>query len=785
MRHIAVFTMALGIAATTAVFSVVHSVLLTPLPYANPAGLVMIWNHWTGWPSTWLSNPEFADYRDKARSFSAVGAFTSDERNLTGGDVPERVRVGTATASVFTTLGAAAERGRVYTDAEDVPGGPRVAVISDGLWRRRFAADPTIIGRQILLDDSSTTIIGVMPAGFQLPLDFGAEPMDLWVPLALGTIPPTPRGSHYLNVIARMRPAVTPAAADREVRAMSAQMVATYPQYDPAFGSFTRSVSGQVLGDIRPTLILLLGAVGCVMLIACANVTNLLLSRAHARERELVIRATLGASPWRLVRDLFRQSILLALVSGAIGVVVAAVLVHAIAVTAPITIPRIREVSIDWVALLFALGVSLATGLLCGLLPALHVWRTNLQRVLASGGRGATIDRAGDRVRRTLVAAEVALSVMLLVGAGLLLESFVRLEDVNPGFSSANVLTARVGLPVARYPDDQSTRAFYREAVNRTRGLPGVTGAAVVRVLPMTDVMGDWGFLIAGNPNYFAGDWQVVSPDYFHVMDIALKEGRFMTDADRTAAQNVVIVNEALAHRAWPNGHAVGQVIRMGGSDAVPRTVIGVVADIRHRGLDADPRPELYLPHEQWGTSGGAIRNMYIVVKTAGDPRLLVSDVRRAVRSLDPNVPLADVRTMDDVLSGWTAARRLALTVLALLAGAALVLAAVGLYGVVSFAVGQRTGEIGIRRALGAQARSVLTLVGRQGATPVIIGIAIGLLGAFGASRFMASLLFQVSATDPLIFAMVPIMLSIVAGIATIVPARRAVRVDPLTALRQ
>jgi predicted permease len=746
----------------------------------------MIWDHWTGWPSTWVSPAEFADYRDKARSFATVGAFTSLERNLTGGDIPERVRVGTASAGVFTALGTAAERGRVYSDAEDAPGGPLVAVISDGLWRRRFAADPGIVGRQILLDDSSTTVIGIMPPGFQLPLDFGAEPMDIWVPLALGTIPPTPRGDHSLNVIARLRPGVTPAAAEQEVRAMSAQMVRDYPAaYDPTAGAFTRGVSHQVLGDVRPTLILLLGAVTCVMLIACANVTNLLLSRAHARERELVIRATLGASPGRLVRELVGQSVTLALVSGAIGVVVAAIVVRAIAATAPATIPRIQDVSVDGTALVFAVLVSLATGLVCGLAPALRARRTNLQRVLASGGRGATLDRAGDRVRRMLVATEVALSVLLLVGAGLLLESFVRLQDVDPGFATANVLTARIGVPIARYPDDAATRAFYRDATDRIRNLPGVTAAALVRVLPMTDIMGDWNFMIPGSPTMYAGDWQVVSADYFRVMSIALRDGRFLTDADDARGPHVVIVNEALARRAWPNGHAVGQRIRMGPNTSDERTVIGIVADIRHRGLDADPRPELYLPHAQWATGSGAVRVMYIVLKSARDPRTLIADVRRAVRTLDPNLPIADVRTMDQVLSGWTAARRLALDILAMLAGAALVLAAVGLYGVVSYAVGQRTSEIGIRRALGARAGSVLALVARQGSAPVAIGILVGLAAAFGASRLIGAMLFQTSPADPVVFGAVPILLGVVAAVATYVPARRAVRVDPLIALRQ
>jgi putative ABC transport system permease protein len=786
---IAVLTMALGIAATTAVFSVANGVLFRPLPYAKPDRLVMIWDHWVNWPSTWLSNADFADFRDKAQSFNAVGAFTSRTRNLTGGDLPELVRVGVASSGVFAALGANAERGRLYTDAEDAPGAQRVALISDGLWRRRFAGDPGMVGRTILLDDSSTTVIGIMPADFQLPLDFGAAPMDVWIPLALGPVPPLPRGGHYLNVVARLRPGVTLAAADAEVRSMAAQMVVDYPsQYSPDFGSSIRPMSSQVLGDVRPTLIVLLAAVGCVLIIACANVASLMLSRAHARQREIVIRGALGASPGRLVRELLIESELLALASGVIGVVLAIGAVHTIAAAAPASIPRIHEVGVDGTALAFAVLVSLVTGLVCGLAPAMRLWRVDLQRGLSAGGRSATLDRAGERARATLVAAQVALSVMLLVGAGLLLKSFARLEAVDPGFAPDHVLTARFSLPAAKYADNTAIRAFYRQATERMRGLPAVTSAGVIRVLPMTDIMGDWDFQLQGDPTHYAADWQVVSPEYFTVMGIPLREGRMPTAADDDRGPLVVVINEALARRAWPNGHALGQRIQMGGSAGTVgwRTVVGIVGDIRHRGLDAEPRPEMYIPHAQWvNGNGSAESSMYLVVRSARDPRTLIAAMRQAIRALDPNLPVADVRTMDDVLSSWTAARRMALIILAMLATTAVVLAAVGLYGVVGYAVAQRTSEIGIRRALGARAGSVLALVGRQGATPVLIGIAIGLVGAFGASRLVTSLLFQVAPTDPVVYGAVPVVLGIVAALATVVPVRRAIRVDPIIALRQ
>ncbi len=788
---LAMLTMTLGIAATTAVFSVANAVLLRPLPYPDPAGLVMIWNHWTGWPSTWLAEAEFLDYRDKARSFSAVGAFTGDSRNLTGGDTPERVRVGIASAGVFTALGTHPQIGRVYSVTEDRPGGARVAVISDGLWRRRFAADPNILGKSILLDDSISTVIGVMPPGFQLPLDFGADPMDLWLPLALGPVNPTMRGGHYLNAIARLRPGVTPAAAEAEVQAMGRQMIADYPgAYAPEFGAFARSVTSQVLGDIRPTLVLLLAAVACVLLIACANVTNLLLSRAHARQREIVVRTALGASPARLVRQLLSEGLLLSLTSGAIGLALAAAALRGFAAIAPATIPRVTGVGVDLTVVLFITGVSCLTGIGCALAPALHAIGADLHTVLKTAGRAVTIDRAGDRLRRALIAGEVALSVVLLIGAGLLLKSFARLHAVDPGFSPANVLTVRVSVPAARYPDNQSVRAFYQTAVQRLGSLPGVTAAGLVRVLPMTDIMGDWGFAVEGRKTdkqfAYAADWQIVSPDYFRVMGIARHSGRAFSVTDDAHAPGVVAINEALAHRVWPDGNAIGQRILLGGtSDSLWRTVTAVVANVHHRGLDAEPRPEMYIPHAQWPHGEGtASRTVYLVLRSVRDPRALAGNVRRTVQALDPNLPLSNIRTMDEVLAGWTAARRLALVVLAALAAAAATLAAIGLYGVVGYAVAQRTSEIGIRRALGADAASVMALVARQNAAPVVIGVGVGLLGALAASRLVRAMLFQVSSGDVTVYAIVPVMLGVVAVLATYVPARRATRVDPLTALR-
>jgi len=788
VTSVAILTMALGIAAATAVFSVADGVLFRPLPYANPDRLVMVWDRWTGWPATWISDAEFIDYRDRARSFAHVGVFTDLSRNLTGGQAPERVHVGVVSAGVFPALGVHPSLGRVFEAEEDRRGGPRVAVISDGLWRRRYDADPHIIGRTMMLDDSSTTIIGVMPASFHLPLDFAGDATDLWVPLALGNVDPTVRGGHYLNLIARLQPGATLASADAEVRAMAQRMVVDYPRgYSPNFGASIRPLTSQVLGEVRPTIFILTAAVAFVLLIACANVASLLLGRARARQREMAVRASLGASRRHIMQQLLIEALVLVVLSGCIGVAFALLGVHALAAAAPRDVPRIQSITIDGPVLVFALLVTVGTGLACGLAPALHATRADLHLALKEAGRGSASDRRGEHLRRSLIVAEVALSVVLLVGAGLLARSFARLRAVDPGFDPSSVLTARISLPASKYPDSHSRRAFYRAAVDAVRALPGVTDAAVVRVLPLTAVMGDWSFRPDGVPRgqeKAAGDWQVISPAYFRVMHIPMKSGRALDETDDERAPGAVIVNEALARRAWPGQQPLGQHIRMGGSDSALRTVVGVVADVRHRGLDADPRPEIYLPHSQWTVGGAAVPEMYFVLRSSRDPRTLAIGLRHIIQSLNPDLPLTNVRTMDEVLSGWTAARRISFLVLAALAIAAAVLAAVGLYGVVSYAVAQRTTEFGIRRALGATTSSVIGLVARQGATPVANGIGVGLVGAFALSRLMAAILFHVSATDPVIFAAVPAFVAVVAAAATYLPALRATRVDPLTAVR-
>ncbi|MDQ6886219.1 MAG: ABC transporter permease [Gemmatimonadota bacterium] len=787
---VAVLVLGLGIAVNTAIFSVVNGVLLKPLPYANPERVVMLWSHWENWPQTWVSPPEFADYARELRSTERVAAFDYGSRNLTGGDRPERIRAGFGSGELFPTLGAHAKRGRVFTVRDDVPGAPRVAVISDGLWRRRFGGDPGVLGQTIRLSDSLVTVIGIMTAGFELPLDFG-QPVDLWMPLALGIPDPNDRGSHGLNVVARLRAGTSIEAAQKDVDALTMRLRATYPRdYDAQFGASLVPVKMQVAGKIGPALLVLLGAVGFVLLIACANVANLLLARAESREREIAVRTALGAGRGRIVRQLLTESAVLAVAGGTLGLLLAVAGLRALVAMAPASVPRIAEVGIDARVLAFTAAVAVATAILFGLAPALHATRGELHDSLKSGARGGSAGAPRLRLRRMLAIGEIAVSLVLVIGACLLVQSFARLRNVNPGFDPERVLTMRVSLAPARYPGGREVRAFYGELIARARVLPGVLSVGAVRVLPMTSVIGDWGFAIegrqqgAGAPNHSQGDWQVVTPDYFRAMHIPLKRGRSLSDADDDRAPGAIMFNEALAARVFPGQDAVGHRVRMGG-DTVWRTIVGVVGNVRHRGLDEEARPELYLPHAQWPTANGPTqRAMVLTLRTPGEPTMAAAALLREVRALDPDVPVSEVQPMVDVLGSWIGERRLTMLVLGLLAGTALVLAAVGTYGVLAYTVAQRTREIGIRIALGARAHDVVSMIVRQGTTLAVTGVLVGTVAALLLTRLLAGLLYGVPPRDPLTFAGVATLLFVMAVGAAYVPARRATRVEPTEALR-
>jgi len=802
LRHpgftaVVVLTLALGIGANSAIFSVVNGVLLRPLPYDRPGEIATIWVRWPGNPQGELSQPEYWDLREQNRSFSRLAAYTDGSLTLTGSGEPERLRAGFMSADALPLLGVAPARGRTLGPDDDRPDAPVAVLLGDGLWRRRFGADPAIVGRTLTLDDHPATIIGVMPAGFQLPTDYAGPGAEIWAPLQLDpSIDRSERGWHWVRVLARLSPGVDIGAASLEVGALARRMLETYPgEYKPAFGGFAVIAADDLVGEIRPAILVLLGAVGLLLLIACANVAGLLLARAESRQREIAVRTALGAGTGSLVRQLLTESVVLALTGGLLGAVLADWGVRGLVAMAPPTLPRLDAVHTDGWVLGFTLLVSMLTGILFGLVPALQAARPDLTVALAEGGRsGSSAGR--QRFRRGLVVAQIALALMLVTSAGLLIRSFVRIRGVDPGFNPSWLLTAEVELSAVRYDTPAKIRAFYGELVHRLESLPGVRSAAAVRALPMTGRLeiGDWSFIVEGrhaNPpvpaDRIAADWQALTPGYFETLRIPVLQGRAIEEQDRSDATEVVVVNRTLARLAWPGQDPIGQRVLLGGGgvDSVWRTVVGIVGDVRHRGLTAQPRPEMYLPHAQFPAGTGTPqRTMRIVLRAAGDPNALANPVRATLAALDPAVPLVDVQTMDQAMGNWAAERRLTMILVAAFAALALTLGAVGVYGVMAHLVVQRTREIGIRIALGAVPREILGLVMRQGAWLAVAGVGIGVAGALAASRVLAGLLFQVTPTDPLTYAGTALALLGVAEIAALVPALRATRTDPVEALR-
>ena len=794
---VAALTLALGIGANSAIFSVLHGVLLRPLPYADPAAIVLPHTRWSANPRGPFSLPEYFDLREQTQALDRVGAYSNGTLTLTGAGEAERLRAGYVTADALPVLGVAPVLGRGFTAEEDAPGRPAVVVLGDGLWRRRFGGDPAIVGRTLTLDDIPTTVIGIMPPGFQLPSHYAVPGMELWTLLQLD--PATnrsERGGHWLEVVGRLHPGLAVEAADWEVAALVAGMVRQYPyEYQQDFGGFAVPAMEESVGRIRPVLVLLMGAVGLLLLIACANVASLLLARAEARQREIAVRAALGARSGRLVRQLLTESLVLAAAGGGAGVLLASWLVHALVAAAPPTLPRLESIGLDGWSVAFAAVLSLGTGLLFGLAPALHAAGPNLFLMLTDGGRAGTAGRQRQRLRRGLVVAQIALALVLLVGAGLLIQSFARLRGVDPGFVPDGLLTARLELSPVRYPRNDQIRAFYEELVRRLEQVPGVAAVATVKALPMTQLeLGDWSFVEEGRhslpprpADWVLANWQAVSPGYFETMRIPLLQGRDVAAADRVGAPGVAIVNRTLARRAWPGGDALGKRILLGGgaSDSVWRTVIGVAGDVRHRGLDVEPQPEIYLPHAQFPAgTGTALRTLRLVLRSERDPVALTSAVRAAVASLDPDLPLAEVQTMEEAMGSWAAERRLTMLLVAGFAVVAIVLGGVGIYGVMAHMVAQRTREIGIRIAVGAVPREILALVLRQGAWLAGLGIAAGTLAGLGAARLLSGLLYGIAPTDVPTFLATAVLLAAVAAAASLLPAVRATRIDPIEALR-
>ncbi|HEY9283638.1 MAG TPA: ABC transporter permease [Pyrinomonadaceae bacterium] len=783
---VAVIALALGIGANSAIFSVVNTVLFRPLPYKDPERLVMVWEEGTleGFPINSASAANYLDWRDQNQVFAGMAVIGRASFNLTGVGEPERIDGRRVSASLFPLLGTEPQLGRAFTAEEDSSGAGRVVVLSHGLWLRRFGARPDIIGRPLTLNGEAHEVVGVMPPHFQFP----SRDDQLWVPIAFTPQQAANRGNNSFEVIARLKPGVTRDQAESEMDAIAARLRRQHPGVVKSDGSVIIPLHEQLVGDIKPALLVLLGAVGFVLLIACANVANLLLARAAVRQKEIAVRLALGAGRRRLVRQFLTESVLLSVIGGAVGLLLALWGVNLLKAFIPKNVSQVAAVAVDANVLTFTLAVSLLTGLIFGLAPALQASRFNLNETLKEGGRDSAAGRRGNRLRSLLVIAEVAISLVLLIGAGLLVNSFLRLRNVDPGFRADNLLTMRIALPAVKYPDQPRRAAFYNELLGRVAALPGVRSAAVTNWIPLT-LQGDtFGISVEGRPDPGPQErpdivTRVVSPGYFGTMGIELSRGRpFDERQDRADSAPVAIISETMARRLWPGEDPLGKRLRPGGPDSVAAwiTVVGVAEDVRQFELTAAPRLQMYLPHVQ----ATFFVPSHLVVSTQVEPLGLAAAVREAVWGIDKDQPVSDVRTMEEILSESIARQRFSMLLLGIFAGVAMLLGAVGIYGVVSYSVTQRAHEIGVRMALGARRGSVLRLIIGQGLKLVLIGVAVGIAAAFVLTRLMESLLFGVSATDPATFAAIPLVLVAAATLASYIPARRATKIDPIVALR-
>lgn len=802
---VAIVTLALGIGANSAIFSVVYGVLLRPLPYENPDRLVLVWlnaqNVQGGISGT--SMPDFREWRARNRSFDHLAATFVRGFALTGTSEPEQLTGAYVHHDLFATLGIQPRLGRAFRPEEETWGNHRVVILNDGLWKRRFAADPNILGKTITLNNESYEVVGVMPPDFPFP----TTRTQLFAPIAFayGDSYNT-RGNYFLITVGRLKSGVSIAQAHEDMGRVLREVGEVAPE---AAGFSVRIVPllEQVVGNVKRALWVLLAAVGFVLLIACANVASLLLARATSRQREIAIRTALGAARSSIVRQLLTESLLLSFIGGGLGLLLARWGVDVLTSLGPANLPRLGDIRLDGIVLLFTIGISILTAVIFGLVPALQSARTDLHDTLKEGGRSSTESVRGGRIRRVLVFAEVALSVVLLISSGLLVRSFLRLQQVSPGFEPSHVLSLLTNLPDTRYPSRQPERIhnFVQEVLTRVQGLPGVQSAAAGSAVPM--VGGGWTkfFTVTDRPPATRREdiplvqYRQITSDYFRALGIPVRAGRSFSEQDHSTALPVAIVNEALAKQFFSNENPLGKRIRMSVPDnLLPRdvlenarrngwtvpelTIVGVVGSVRQVGLAQPVSPEVYIPHVQGRAE--TWRGMWFVVRTSGDPGLITSAVRGQVWSVDPNQPVSNVLTMEDRLDATLAQPRFQSLLLGIFASVALLLTAVGLYGMLAYSVAQRTHEIGIRTALGAQPGDVIRLILRQGMVVVVVGILTGLGGAYAASKLLRELLFETNARDPFTFAGVAIALAVVALLACWIPARRATRVDPLTALR-
>ena len=796
----ALLSLAIGIGANTSIFSVANALLLRPLPYKDANRLVILWNRSPGLGITqdWFSPAQYLDIETGHAGFEDVAIAIGGNENLTGAGEPERVGTIHVSSNLLPMLGVRAELGRLFVANEDSPGRPGTALLSDGMWTRRYGRNPLILGQSVTINGQPYQVVGILPPSFLLPREVlptlgGAEQADVLLPLPLPASASQIRTHEDYNIIGKLKRGVSLAQAQAEMETITARLRHDYPDIYPPNGRLTFGIvplREQVVGDIRTGLLILLAAVGFVLLIACANVANLLLSRAVARQKEIAVRTALGATRRRLIRQLLTESLILALCGGALGILLAFWSVRWIEVLGTKTIPHLYQIRIDGRVLLFTLSLSILSGVFFGLAPALRVSGLDLHSALSDASRGSagasSVWRRGNHLRRALVVSELALSVVLLIGAGLLIRSFIRLQSVQPGFEPRNVLTFELTLRSRRYADSQTVLNAYRDLWARFDRLPGVAFSGGISELPLTQSLAWTPITVEGRTppageKFINADLHVVGWHYFQAMEIPLRAGRFFNESDNLASRRVVIVDERMAREFWPNEDPIGKRIHVVQlkSDDPWQTIVGVVGRVKHESLDSNPRITFYLPQTQTPS-----REMTITLRSGADPRALASAAKKELAAVDSDIPMFAVRTMSRIVEESLARPRFLAVLLGFFAVVALALGVIGIYGVMAYLVNQGVREIGIRIALGATQRDILRLVVRQGMVLALAGTGIGLAGALALTRLMQSLLFSVNAADALTFSAVPLLLIATALIACYIPARRAARVDPMISLR-
>ncbi len=793
---VAVLSLALGIGANTAIFSLINAVLLRPLPFPDPDRLVMVWEDasFAGFPQNTPAPANYADWRSRNQVFEDLAAIDARSFDIVGDGEPEKVQAFAVTANFFPMLGVKPALGRAFIREEDKPEASKVVMLSYGLWQRRYGGEKKIIGKDILLSGEKYTVVGVMPARFQ----FMAPYIRLWVPVAFTSEELAKRGSHYLTVVGRIKKGVTLEQANFDIKNIQQQISRDHPNQAGRITAYVMSLSEQLKGKSKRPFLVLLVAVGFVLLIACANIANLLLSRAANRRREIAVRTALGASRARIFGQLITESVLLASVAGALGILLATWSFTFLKQLVPVDVELSTTLDLDLRVLGFAILISLLTGVIFGLAPALQASKIDLNEALKQGGAG----RGGgggwgggrsifgsDRLRNLLIVGEIALALVLLVGAGLSIQTFINLQSQYAGLQPDNVLTLRTGLPRWKYKDHAKRVAFYNQVLERVESLPGVRSAGYTTSVPLEWKGGTSGFWVEGGQIDRSLSYDVnhrqVSASYLQAMGVPLRQGRYFEEGDNLQTMPVAIVNETMARQYWRNQDPLGKRFKVGDpDDDIPWvTIVGVAADVRQMGPDEPVKAEMYLPYRQITTHiWFAPRDL--VIRTSVEPMSIVSAVRQEIHMVDPDQPVSNIRTMDEILGEATATRRLGMTLMTIFAALALVLASLGIYGVLSYFVTQHTSEIGVRMALGAQRLDILGLVLKKGMGLSLIGVGIGLISAFGLTRLMKSLLYGVSATDPLTYILIALVLVAVAALACYLPARRAMKVDPISALR-